>query len=126
MPVTQEEIKRNGHAFEARIYAENPREGFLPGAGLLTHLSTLQPNEHVRIETGVRQGDEVSVHYDPMISKLVVWGETRNQALNNLIARLREYHVSLLAPKHKKLCFPNLFHLLIYRITLIDLFISSI
>lgn len=96
LPVAQEDIKRSGHAFEARIYAENPRNGFLPGAGLLSHLSTPVPSERVRIETGVRQGDEVSVHYDPMISKLVVWGETRNQALNSLIARLREYHVSLI------------------------------
>lgn len=69
------------------------RDGFLPGAGPLNHLTTPIPNEHVRIETGVRQGDEVSVHYDPMIAKLVVWGETRSQALNSLVARLRDYHV---------------------------------
>lgn len=93
MPLTQEEIKKRGHAFEARIYAENPRNGFLPGAGPLDHLSTPQPSEFVRVETGVRQNDEVSVHYDPMIAKLVVWSETRNLALNSLIARLQEYHV---------------------------------
>lgn len=91
--MTQDEIKKHGHAFEARIYAENPRNGFLPGAGPLKHLSTPIPNDHVRVETGVRQNDEVSVHYDPMIAKLVVWSETRNLALNSLIARLREYHV---------------------------------
>lgn len=93
--MTQDEIKKHGHAFEARIYAENPRNGFLPGAGPLKHLSTPIPNDHVRVETGVRQNDEVSVHYDPMIAKLVVWGETRNLALNSLIARLREYHVCI-------------------------------
>lgn len=93
LPVTQSDIKRSGHAFEARIYAENPRGGFLPGAGPLIHLSTPASNENVRVETGVRQGDEVSIHYDPMIAKLVVWGETRTQALNSLVARLREYHV---------------------------------
>jgi len=49
----------------------------------------------VRVETGVREGDEVSVHYDPMIAKLVVWGENRTQALNSLVARLGEYHVSI-------------------------------
>ncbi|XP_017482392.1 PREDICTED: methylcrotonoyl-CoA carboxylase subunit alpha, mitochondrial-like, partial [Rhagoletis zephyria] len=92
LPLTQEEIGRKGHAFEARIYAENPRGGFLPGAGPLRYLATPQPNEFVRVETGVREGDEVSVHYDPMIAKLVVWGENRTQALNSLIARLREYH----------------------------------
>lgn len=93
LPVTQEDIKKHGHAFEARVYAENPRDNFLPGAGPLIHLSTPIPNDSVRVETGVRQGDEVSVHYDPMIAKLVVWGETRNQALSSLVARLRDYHV---------------------------------
>jgi 3-methylcrotonyl-CoA carboxylase alpha subunit len=93
LPMTQEQITRRGHAFEARIYAEDPRGGFLPGAGKLLHLSTPTPNDSVRVETGVRQGDEVSVHYDPMIAKLVVFGETRAQALDSLVARLREYHV---------------------------------
>lgn len=95
LPLTQEQIVRKGHAFEARIYAEDPRGGFLPGAGPLEHLSTPQPNETVRVETGVRQGDSVSVHYDPMIAKLVVWAESRTQALDSLIARLRDYHVSV-------------------------------
>lgn len=54
------------------------------------------PNEQVRVETGVRQGDEVSVHYDPMIAKLVVWGKSRTQALDSLVARLGDYHVSVL------------------------------
>ncbi|XP_017101018.2 methylcrotonoyl-CoA carboxylase subunit alpha, mitochondrial [Drosophila bipectinata] len=94
LPLKQEQITRNGHAFEARIYAENPRGGFLPGAGPLRYLSTPHPSAEVRVETGVREGDEVSVHYDPMIAKLVVWGENRSQALNSLIARLREYHIS--------------------------------
>lgn len=94
LPLTQDQIIRKGHAFEARIYAENPRGGFLPGAGPLIHLSAPQPNENVRVETGVRQGDEVSVHYDPMIAKLVVWGQDRTQALDNLIAKLGDYHIT--------------------------------
>ncbi|XP_032578614.1 methylcrotonoyl-CoA carboxylase subunit alpha, mitochondrial [Drosophila sechellia] len=94
LPLKQSEITRRGHAFEARIYAENPRGGFLPGAGPLRYLSTPQPSNNVRVETGVREGDEVSVHYDPMIAKLVVWGENRTQALNSLVARLGEYHIS--------------------------------
>ncbi|EDV90557.1 methylcrotonoyl-CoA carboxylase subunit alpha, mitochondrial [Drosophila grimshawi] len=93
LPLTQSQILRRGHAFEARIYAENPRGGFLPGAGPLRYLSTPEPSADVRVETGVREGDEVSVHYDPMIAKLVVWGENRTQALNSLIARLGEYHI---------------------------------
>lgn len=94
LPLTQDQIKKTGHAFEARIYAENPRGGFLPGAGHLQHLTTPEPGSNVRVETGVRQGDDVSVFYDPMIAKLVVWSENRNQALDSLIARLRDYHVS--------------------------------
>lgn len=93
LPLTQDQIIKRGHAFEARIYAENPRGGFLPGAGPLHHLTTPQANETVRVETGVRQGDQVSVHYDPMIAKLVVWGENRTQALDSLVARLADYHV---------------------------------
>lgn len=65
LPVTQEQITRKGHAFEARIYAEDPKNGFLPGAGPLEHLSTPSPSEFVRVETGVREGDDVTVHYDP-------------------------------------------------------------
>jgi len=65
LPVTQEQVQRKGHAFEARIYAEDPRSGFLPGAGPLHHLTTPTANADVRVETGVREGDEVSVHYDP-------------------------------------------------------------
>ncbi|KAK8395118.1 hypothetical protein O3P69_006101 [Scylla paramamosain] len=73
LPLTQDEIKLSGHSFEARIYAEDPR--------------------HVRIETGVRQGDEVSVHYDPMIAKLVVWGHDRTSALNSLTSCLAKYNI---------------------------------
>ena len=94
LPLTQDQINRNGHAFEARIYAEDPVNGFLPGAGPLKHLSTPEASEFVRVETGVREGDDVTVHYDPMIAKLVVWGQDRSQALNSLISRLSEYHVS--------------------------------
>lgn len=65
LPMTQEQITRKGHAFEARIYAEDPKNNFLPGAGPLEHLTTPEPNDFVRVETGVREGDDVTVHYDP-------------------------------------------------------------
>uniref|UniRef100_UPI00358DFC84 methylcrotonoyl-CoA carboxylase subunit alpha, mitochondrial isoform X2 n=1 Tax=Myxine glutinosa TaxID=7769 RepID=UPI00358DFC84 len=93
LPMTQEEITLKGHAFEARIYAEDPQNDFMPGAGPLLHLSTPPVNSHIRIETGVRQGDEVSVHYDPMIAKLVVWGDDRETALQRLCATLWDYNV---------------------------------
>uniref|UniRef100_A0A669ED00 Methylcrotonoyl-CoA carboxylase subunit alpha, mitochondrial n=1 Tax=Oreochromis niloticus TaxID=8128 RepID=A0A669ED00_ORENI len=84
LPLLQEDIMLRGHSFEARIYAEDPNNDFLPGAGPLLHLSTPSPDQHTRIETGVREGDEVSAHYDPMIAKLVVWGEDRSAALKKL------------------------------------------
>jgi 3-methylcrotonyl-CoA carboxylase alpha subunit len=94
LPLTQEKITLNGHAFEARIYAEDPSGGFLPGAGVLTYLSAPAFGNDIRIETGVREGDEVSVHYDPMIAKLVVWGQNRSEALLKLQSLLLQYNVA--------------------------------
>ncbi|CAG9825447.1 unnamed protein product [Phaedon cochleariae] len=94
LPLTQEQIQSRGHAFEARIYAEDPRGGFLPGAGPLLHLVTPDVSEDTRIETGVRQGDEVSVHYDPMIAKLVVCGNDRTEALTKLQSKLLEFNIA--------------------------------
>ncbi|XP_048397986.1 methylcrotonoyl-CoA carboxylase subunit alpha, mitochondrial isoform X1 [Stegostoma tigrinum] len=93
LPLTQKELSVQGHAFEARIYAEDPNNNFMPGAGPLIHLSTPVPDTFTRIETGVRQGDEVSVHYDPMIAKLVVWGDDRTVALNKLKYCLHQYNI---------------------------------
>ncbi|KAI4898873.1 hypothetical protein NFI96_012678 [Prochilodus magdalenae] len=93
LPLSQDDILLRGHSFEARIYAEDPNNDFLPGAGHLQHLSTPQGDEHTRIETGVREGDEVSAHYDPMIAKLVVWGEDRSAALKKLRYCLRQYNI---------------------------------
>ncbi|KAK6644540.1 hypothetical protein RUM43_000807 [Polyplax serrata] len=94
LPLTQDEIKLRGHAFEARIYAENPDQNFLPGAGSLEYLRTPFENEDVRVETGVRQGDEISVYYDPMIAKLVVWGSDRENALLKFTENLTNFNVA--------------------------------
>uniref|UniRef100_A0AAR5QJE0 Methylcrotonoyl-CoA carboxylase subunit alpha, mitochondrial n=1 Tax=Dendroctonus ponderosae TaxID=77166 RepID=A0AAR5QJE0_DENPD len=94
LPLKQEDIPLKGHSFEARIYAEDPRAGFLPGAGRLEYLNSPPAAEDVRVETGVRQGDEVSVYYDPMIAKLVVWGQDRREALNKLNAKLLDYNIA--------------------------------
>lgn len=94
LPVSQDEIKRRGHAVECRIYAEEPGAGFLPRAGTLDRLTQPIPEAYVRVETGVREGQEVSVHYDPMIAKLVVWGRDRNEALAKTRAKLTEYQVA--------------------------------
>ncbi|XP_060553630.1 methylcrotonoyl-CoA carboxylase subunit alpha, mitochondrial-like [Ruditapes philippinarum] len=93
LPVIQSDIKLNGHAFEARIYAEDPNNSFMPGAGPLLHLSPPQCDRNTRIDTGVRQGDEVSVHYDPMIAKLIVWSEDRESALRRCRSALTQYQV---------------------------------
>ncbi|KAL3047079.1 methylcrotonoyl-CoA carboxylase subunit alpha, mitochondrial [Trematomus bernacchii] len=93
LPLLQDDIILRGHSFEARIYAEDPNNDFLPGAGPLLHLSTPAADQHTRIETGVREGDEVSPHYDPMIAKLVVWGEDRSAALKKLRYCLRQYNI---------------------------------
>ena len=93
LPMLQKDLKINGHAFEARVYAENPDNDFLPDTGKLIHLKTPEPSDVVRVESGVRQGDEVSIHYDPMISKLVVWSENRKEALRVLDKALGEFEV---------------------------------
>ena len=94
LPKTQQQLVLNGHAFEARIYAEDANNDFLPATGKLSLLQTPIESEHVRIDTGVRQGDEVSVFYDPMIAKLIVWDENRDKALKRLSKALSEYRIN--------------------------------
>ncbi|WP_159819737.1 acetyl/propionyl/methylcrotonyl-CoA carboxylase subunit alpha [Colwellia sp. 20A7] len=94
LPKTQKQLVLNGHAFEARIYAEDPDKDFLPATGKLTLLQTPIESKHVRIDTGVCQGDEVSVYYDPMIAKLIVWDESREKALKRLSKALSEYRIN--------------------------------
>lgn len=94
LPLRQEELKVNGHSFEARVYAEDPDNDFLPATGTLRFLQPPIENEHVRVDTGVLQGDNVSVYYDPMIAKLIVWDEDRDKALQRLANALKEYRVN--------------------------------
>jgi len=94
LPKTQQQLVLNGHAFEARIYAEDANNDFLPATGKLSLLQTPVESEHVRIDTGVRQGDDVSVYYDPMIAKLIVWDENRDKALKRLTKALSEYRIN--------------------------------
>src|SRR5262245_15969577 len=84
LPLRQDRIAMSGHAIETRLYAEDPGRGFLPATGRLAHLRWPEQGPAVRVDTGVRQGDEISVHYDPMIAKLIVWGEDRAAAVRNL------------------------------------------
>ncbi|MEH6589880.1 MAG: acetyl/propionyl/methylcrotonyl-CoA carboxylase subunit alpha [Halioglobus sp.] len=93
LPLRQEELKLTGHAFEARIYAEDPANDFLPVTGTLSFLQPPQTSTHVRVDTGVLAGDDVSVYYDPMIAKLIVWDENRDKALQRLTRALKEYRI---------------------------------
>lgn len=91
LPFRQSDLTLQGHAIEARLYAEDPDAGFLPQAGPLLELDW--PKDGIRIDTGVRQGDKVTPFYDPMIAKLIAHGETRDDAIRNLSEALRETRV---------------------------------
>jgi len=94
LPCSQDELSITGHAFEARIYAEDPTHDFLPATGTLEVINPPAENNYVRIDTGVLEGDKVSIYYDPMIAKLIVWGKDRAQALNRLTDALAEYRIT--------------------------------
>jgi len=94
LPLAQSQLSLGGHAIEARIYAEDPAREFLPSIGRLEHLATPAASAEVRVDTGVRQGDEITPFYDPMIAKLVVHGSTREAAREKLRAALAEFHVA--------------------------------
>ncbi|MFN9438313.1 MAG: acetyl-CoA carboxylase biotin carboxylase subunit [Brevundimonas sp.] len=102
LPFTQDQLAINGWAIESRIYAEDPYRGFLPSIGRLVRYE--QPEEGpqsgtdgdyvVRNDSGVREGDEISMFYDPMIAKLCAWGETRDAAIDGMARALEDTHVA--------------------------------
>jgi len=94
LPRTQQQITLSGHAFEARIYAEDPSRDFLPATGTLHHLKFPQPGPTLRVETGVRPGDAISPFYDPMIAKLVVGGPDRDLALASFAQALEATEIA--------------------------------
>jgi acetyl/propionyl-CoA carboxylase alpha subunit len=92
LPWRQPDLTQRGHAIEARVYAEDPEQGFLPQAGrLLLYREPHIPG--VRIDSGVREGDDISVHYDPLIAKVIAHAETRDLAIARLVAALRAFPV---------------------------------
>ncbi|QWT20929.1 ATP-grasp domain-containing protein [Bacillus sp. NP157] len=97
LPLVQEQVKAHGHAIEVRLYAEDPEANFLPGSGKLLSLSLPTPSRHVRLDGGVVAGDTVTIFYDPMIAKLIVYGEDRVDALERLRAALAQ--VNIVGPK---------------------------
>ena len=89
LPLAQDEIELNGHAIEVRLYAEDPANGFTPQTGTL-HEFTPAEGEGLRFDTGVRSGDVVSPHYDPMLAKVIAWGQNRDEARRRLIRALED------------------------------------
>ncbi len=95
LPMTQPELDAmgpQGHAFEARVYAEDPAKGFIPQTGKIRHIR-IPKGEGVRVDTGIRNGDSVTPYYDPMISKLIVWDVNRTEALRKLHRALESYEI---------------------------------
>ncbi|HGS5199795.1 TPA: acetyl-CoA carboxylase biotin carboxylase subunit [Vibrio parahaemolyticus] len=98
LPISQSEITHSGHSIELRIYAEDADNDFMPSTGRIDYLHEPVSDRnvrlaHVRVDSGVTQGDTISEYYDPMISKLIVWGQTRDIALKQLKQALTQYHV---------------------------------
>ncbi len=92
LPFSQPSLSQRGHAIECRIYAEDPAQGFLPQAGrLLLYHEPQGPG--IRVDSGVTTGSDVTVHYDPMLAKLIVHAPTREQARRRAIAALRDYAI---------------------------------
>ncbi len=89
LPLAQDEIELNGHAIEVRLYAEDPASGFTPQTGTL-HEFTPAEGEGLRFDSGVRSGDVVSPHYDPMLAKVIAWGQNRDEARRRLIRALED------------------------------------
>ncbi|MFD1583188.1 biotin/lipoyl-containing protein, partial [Microbulbifer halophilus] len=94
LPMQQDDLTIIGHAFEVRIYAEDPDNDFLPATGTLVRHRPPEEGNGVRVDTGVRSGDEISVHYDPMIAKLICCGRNRREALAKLDRALQQYQIA--------------------------------
>ena len=89
----QEDIQLQGHAIECRICAENPSKNFIPSNGQITHYIEPRVSNNVRIETGIQLGDEISPYYDSMIAKLITYGATRKEAIEQMKISLGEYEI---------------------------------
>jgi propionyl-CoA carboxylase alpha chain len=93
LPLKQEDVKLKGWALEARVYAEDPFRNFLPSIGRLAYYQPPVETAHVRVDTGIEEGSEVSMFYDPMIAKLVTYGDTRDDAIAHMADALDAYYI---------------------------------
>jgi acetyl/propionyl-CoA carboxylase alpha subunit len=94
LPFTQDDLRIIGHAFEARLYAEDPANGFLPSTGRVQQIIPPYGIEGVRVDSGIEQGSEVGIHYDPLLAKFIAFGEDREAARRKLIYALRSACIS--------------------------------
>lgn len=93
LPITQDQVPLNGHAIEVRLYAEDPSNDFLPATGRLDLYRESAAGPGRRVDSGVEEGDEISPFYDPMLGKLIAWGEDREQARLRLLSMLDEFAI---------------------------------
>jgi 3-methylcrotonyl-CoA carboxylase alpha subunit len=93
LPLAQDQIKLDGHAIEARVYAENPHKNFMPSAGRIRTWRTPEQSNGLRIDAGYREGDAVSPHYDAMLAKVIAWAPTRDAAIERLNRGLEDIDV---------------------------------
>jgi propionyl-CoA carboxylase alpha chain len=93
LPLKQEDVRLKGWAMETRIYAEDPYRGFLPSVGRLVRYQGPPENDHVRVDTGVYEGGEISIYYDPMIAKLITYGADRTEAIAHMRHALDSYYI---------------------------------
>ena len=93
LPFTQSDVQMNGWAIESRIYAENPARGFAPSTGRLIHYRQPSQSGSVRVDSGVSEGSEISIHYDPMVAKLVCHGSDRDAAIALMRESLDQFHI---------------------------------
>jgi geranyl-CoA carboxylase alpha subunit len=105
LPLAQSDIKLSGHAVEVRLYAEDPRNQFMPQTGTVLQWQ-LPEREGIRIDHGIKQGQVVSPHYDPMLGKFIAWGENRSEALRRLASAVQD--ASLLGLNNNKFFLQNI------------------
>jgi len=92
LPFTQQEVNLTGWAMEVRVCAEDPQRGFVPSIGLITRYAAPR-GRHVRVDSGFDAGSTVSVYYDPMLAKVITWGEDREEARKKMVQALNGYHI---------------------------------
>ena len=92
LPITQENLKINGHALELRVYAEDPLNDFLPSVGNL-EVYKIPEGDNIRVDNGFEQGMDIPIYYDPMLSKLITYGKTREEAIELMSTAIQNYHI---------------------------------